>query len=44
MAQAAALANPDAEPLAKKTADEKARDFDCKEEPEIIGKFEAWKR
>lgn len=44
MAYVDALANPDAEPLAKKTADEKARDFDCKEEPEIIGKFEAWKR
>lgn len=39
-----ALANPDAEKLAQQTADEKAKDFDCKNEPEIVGKFEAWKR
>jgi hypothetical protein len=37
-----ALANPDANALARKTADEKAVDFDCKNEPEIVGKFEAW--
>jgi len=39
-----AIANPDAEQLAQKAADEKARDFDCKNEPEIIGKFAAWTR
>jgi hypothetical protein len=39
-----ALANPDAEALAKKAADEKARDFDCSNEPEIVGEFAAWKR
>lgn len=39
-----AVANPDAEQLAQKAADEKARDFDCAQEPEIIGKFGAWKR
>jgi hypothetical protein len=39
-----ALANPDAEQLARKAADETAGDFDCADEPEIIGKFEAWKR
>ena len=38
-----ALANPDAEKLAQQAADEKAGDFDCANEPEIIGKFEAWK-
>jgi hypothetical protein len=39
-----ALANPDAEKLAQQAADEKAKDFDCTDEPEIVGKFEAWKR
>ncbi|WP_421761918.1 hypothetical protein [Devosia sp.] len=39
-----ALANPDANELARKAADEKAADFDCKNEPEIVGKFEAWAR
>jgi hypothetical protein len=39
-----AVANPDAEKLAQQAADEKATTFDCKNEPEIIGKFEAWKR
>ena len=39
-----AIANPDAEKLAQQAADEKAKDFDCTKEPEIIGKFEAWTR
>jgi hypothetical protein len=40
-----ALANPDADELARKVADEKAKDFDCATaEPEFVGKFEAWKR
>jgi hypothetical protein len=40
-----ALANPDANELARKTADTKAKDFDCeKAEPEYVGKFEAWER
>jgi len=39
-----ALANPDAEALARKAADEKAMAFDCAGEPEIVGKFAAWKR
>jgi len=40
-----ALANPDANDLARKAADEKASDFDCdKDEPEFVGKFEAWER
>jgi hypothetical protein len=40
-----ALANPDANELARKTADTKAKDFDCETgEPEYVGKFEAWKR
>lgn len=39
-----ALANPDANELARKTADEKAAGFDCRNEPEIVGKFEAWTR
>ena len=39
-----ALANPDAEQLAQKAADEKAKDFNCANDPEIIGKFSAWKR
>lgn len=37
-----ALANPDAEKLAQQAADEKAMAFDCGNEPEIVGKFEAW--
>ena len=39
-----ALANADAETLARKTADEKAKDFDCAKPPEVVGKFAAWKR
>jgi hypothetical protein len=40
-----ALANPDAEALARSAADTKSKDFDCeKSEPEYVGKFEAWKR
>ncbi len=40
-----ALANADANELARRTADEKAKDFDCEAgEPEIVGKFEAWPR
>ena len=40
-----ALANPDANELARKVADEKARDFDCETgEPEYVGTFEAWER
>jgi hypothetical protein len=39
-----ALANSDAEALARKAADEKAKDFDCANPPEIIGEFAAWKR
>jgi hypothetical protein len=40
-----ALANPDANALARKAADETARDFDCETgEPEYVGKFEAWER
>jgi hypothetical protein len=38
-----ALANPDAQALALKAADEKAKDFDCANPPEIIGTFEAYK-
>ncbi|MHB1101961.1 MAG: hypothetical protein ACYC0C_04095 [Devosia sp.] len=37
-----ALANPGANELARATADEKAPDFDCAGEPEIIGEFKAW--
>jgi len=37
-----ALANADAEQLAQKAADEKAKDFDCASDPEIIGEFSAW--
>lgn len=32
-----ALANPDANALAQRTADEKAEAFDCTKEPEVIG-------
>lgn len=39
-----ALANPDANAMARKFADEKAAGFDCKKEPEYVGKFEAWER
>ena len=39
-----ARANPDANELARKTADERAPDFDCADEPEIVGKFEVWER
>ena len=39
-----ALANPDANELAQKAADEKAPDFDCQNEPEIVGKFAAWEQ
>lgn len=40
-----ALANPDANELARKAADEKAKDFDCeKDEPEFVDEFEAWER
>lgn len=39
-----AVANADAEALAVKAADEKAMGFDCANEPELVGKFEAWKR
>ncbi len=37
-----ALANPDANALARQAADDKAVDFDCRNEPEMVGKFEAW--
>jgi len=39
-----AKANADANALARQAADEKAKDFDCSKDPEIIGRFEAWKR
>jgi len=40
-----ALANPNANELAREAADKKAKDFDCdKDEPEYVGKFEAWER
>lgn len=39
-----AIANPNANALARDAADELARDFDCADEPEIIGKFGAWER
>ena len=37
-----ARANADANILAREAADELARDFDCADEPEIVGEFEAW--
>lgn len=38
-----ATANANANELARKAADETARDFDCEgDEPEFVGKFEAW--
>jgi len=39
-----AVANADAEAMARKAADEKAMAFDCAGEPEIIGEFGAWTR
>lgn len=39
-----ALANPNANELARETADEMVPDFDCANDPEIVGKFEAWDR
>jgi hypothetical protein len=39
-----ALANADANAMAQKVADEKAGSFDCKNEPEFVGEFLAWKR
>jgi len=39
-----AVANSDATELARKTADEKAADFDCSRPPEIVGEFKAWAR
>lgn len=39
-----AVANAEAAELARKTADEKAPDFDCTKPPEIVGTFEAWER
>lgn len=37
-----ATANADANTMAREAADEMARDFDCADEPEIVGDFEAW--
>lgn len=37
-----ALANADANALARQAADDLAPDFDCANDPEIIGDFEAW--
>lgn len=37
-----ALANEDANSLAREAADEIAPDFDCADEPEQVGEFEAW--
>ncbi|MDP1730367.1 MAG: hypothetical protein Q8L54_04140 [Devosia sp.] len=37
-----ATANANANELARKAADEMAPDFDCADEPRIVGKFEAW--
>lgn len=37
-----ALANENANELARQTADEKAAAFDCGDEPEIVGEFTAW--
>ena len=39
-----AVANAEAAELARKTADEKAPDFDCTKPPEVVGTFEAWER
>jgi hypothetical protein len=38
-----ALANSNANELARKAADA-AADFDCADDPEIVGKFEAWEQ
>lgn len=37
-----ARANADANDLARQAADERARDFDCADEPETVGTFGAW--
>ncbi len=37
-----ALANSNANELARKAADETARDFDCENEPDVVGEFAAW--
>ncbi len=37
-----ATANSDANELARQAADEIAPEFDCADEPEIVGDFEAW--
>jgi hypothetical protein len=37
-----AIANADANALAQQAADRLAPGFDCRNEPEIVGKFEAW--
>jgi hypothetical protein len=37
-----ALANSNANELARKAADETAQDFDCANEPDIVGEFSAW--
>lgn len=39
-----ALANENANETAREAADDLARDFDCADEPEIVGEFEAWER
>jgi len=39
-----ARANADANQMARDAADELAMDFDCENEPEIIGEFAAWER
>ena len=37
-----ATANENANEMAREAADDLARDFDCEDEPEIVGAFEAW--
>ena len=37
-----ALANKNANELARQAADETAMEFDCANEPRIVGKFTAW--
>lgn len=39
-----ALANPGANELARRIADEKAGHFDCANDPEYVGSFTAWER
>lgn len=39
-----ALANADANEMARRAADELAPAFDCDNEPKIVGRFEAWQR